>query len=469
VGSEERAADPAIAATLDEHLHSLAHSWARVCVLLCITLVPLFLLLDWFMAPRELLPRFVAYRAISTGLMVVQYFVIRFTAPSRVSLFHGYLVTVIVGGAIALMTHDLGGFNSPYYAGLNLVMLGVNLLMPWTARQAAANSGLVLMLYVGFNLVMPAPEPARFALVLNNVYFLASTAVITISISHLKWVLVSREYHARSNLKAAHDALWGEMEVAKRIQTALLPKVHNLEGYSVASLMVPADEVGGDYYDIIQTATGETWLSIGDVSGHGVESGLFMMMTQTSIFTTVSYVPQRSPSRVLECVNGIISENISRLGADLYMTISALVLQDDKIVFAGKHQDILIYRSASRAVDAVSTTGTWIGVIRDLTGKLTDTTIPIEPGDVLLLYTDGVTEATDAHGALFGESRLSESLARYGHLEVSDLVERIVVDVRAFMAEQLDDMSIVAVKRTPALPARELCSTSNRPQTQQVS
>ncbi|MCP4610030.1 MAG: response regulator, partial [Planctomycetes bacterium] len=88
----------------------------------------------------------------------------------------------------------------------------------------------------------------------------------------------------RDQIVKARDALWGEMELAKKIQTVLLPEEPKISGYKIAAHMEPADEVGGDYYDVINFE-GKDWLVIGDVSGHGVPSGLVMMMVQTAIHT----------------------------------------------------------------------------------------------------------------------------------------------------------------------------------------
>ena len=78
--------------------------------------------------------------------------------------------------------------------------------------------------------------------------------------------------------------------------------------------MHPAKEVGGDYYDIIETAGGVRWITMGDVSGHGVDSGLIMMMAQTSIISMVKNCVECKPSTVLKAVNSVIRENLSRLG-----------------------------------------------------------------------------------------------------------------------------------------------------------
>jgi serine phosphatase RsbU (regulator of sigma subunit) len=238
------------------------------------------------------------------------------------------------------------------------------------------------------------------------------------------------------------------MEVAKHIQTALLPKGRDLDGYDVAAECVPADEVGGDYYDVIAREPGEVWVAIGDVSGHGVESGLIMMMAQTSIATAIGERPGLRPSDVVHTVNSVLTDNISRLGADRYMTLSALVFRQDHMIFAGKHQDILVYRHARGTVETLATRGTWLGVLADVGAHVTDVTVPIAPGDVVLLFTDGVTEAANAEGELFGEERLESVLTRCAEQSVDDIVREVVTEVRAFMGQQSDDITVLALRRT---------------------
>jgi serine phosphatase RsbU (regulator of sigma subunit) len=286
---------------------------------------------------------------------------------------------------------------------------------------------------------------------INNAYFLVSTAIISVAASTVRERLVREEFQARSQLRAARDALWGDMEVAKRIQTSLLPRVRQLPGYHVAATMLPAEEVGGDYYDVIETPDGELWVSIGDVSGHGVESGLIMMMTQTSIFTAVSNERSLLPSRVLEMVHGVLNENISRLGVDRYMSISAISLRGDELVFSGKHQDILVYRRARGVVEVVPTTGTWLGVLDDLRGHLPDERLRLEDGDVVLLFTDGVTEATNAAGQMFGEKQLERALHDNACLDVETIVHNISREVQQHMDRLDDDLTLVALKRVSPL------------------
>lgn len=434
-------------AELRAYIYDLAHRWSMTLSALAFTLVPAFFLLDYMMVPPELLGRFALYRGLATVVPVVQLFVLRSTAPSKKSLIHGYLLTTVTAGAIALMTTDLGGFNSTYYAGLNLVIIAIVVLLPWGLFHSVANSMIVLGLYIGLNLIFPSRDQTQTKALFNNLYFLVATAVIAVAINVVKQGLIEQEFWGRSKLSAARDALWGEMELAKQIQTALLPRVDRVPGYRVAARMLPTDEVGGDYYDILQTAAGETWLAIGDVSGHGVASGLIMMMTQTSIFATVDRTTGYMPSRVLELVNSVIKQNISRLRTDRYMTICVARLDQGRMTFAGKHQDILVWRKATGQVETVPTTGTWMGIVDDLAGKLADATIEIAEGDAVLLFTDGITEAMSSSGEMFGQERLTAALQKRGALEAEQIMLGILAEVDGFQGRQADDITLMVLKR----------------------
>lgn len=439
-------ADIVQATTYEAYLHEITHRWMRTLALLGILLVPLFFILDVVVIQSDLLTRFALYRGVATAAAIVQVIILSNTRPSKAALFHGFVFSFMVGGAITLMTTDLGGFNSRYYAGINLVLMGANLLLPWEWWHATINSIIVIGSYVLANLLLPTGEPAEFTIALNNMYFLCSTAFISVAINFVKGRLIKAEFGARAELKVARDSLWSEMAVAKQIQTALLPRLHALPGYSVAATMLPADEVGGDYYDVIETTAGESWLAIGDVSGHGVESGLIMMMTQTSIFTTIDQQAGLAPSEVLARANHIIKENMARMSSARYMTITALRLDDHGVTFAGKHQDLLVYRAASGTVEIVTTPGTWIGIIDDLRGHLDDNTLTLAPGDVLLLFTDGVTEATDAAGEMYSDERLHQALTRHAALPVDQLVAALTAEVLEYLHQQDDDITLVALK-----------------------
>jgi len=429
----------------ESYLSSIIHEWLKTLTILAFLMVPAFLILDYFIMPKELLQRFVMYRSVSTLIVIIQYAIVRQTRASRLSYIHGYVVSLNIGGMIALMTVDLGGFNSSYYAGLNLVIIGVNLWIPWKTLHSALNSIIVISLYILLNVI--AGHPYAHSPLINNLFFLFSTAIIAVSINHVKHKLVKQEFYLLVELKKARDALWSEMELAKRIQTALLPDREKVKGFEIAATMVPAKEVGGDYYDIIETPTGDKWVTIGDVSGHGVDSGLIMMMAQTSILSTVHSSTDYKPSAVLQSVNSILRENISRLGSDHYMTMMAIRFNESQMTLAGKHQDIIIYRSALNKTETIPTKGTWLGIDEDIGKYLNDVSVTIEEGDLILLFTDGITEATNRNGEMYGQVRLEQALNEYADLPVRKILDKVIEDVTFFQEEQLDDMTLVVIKK----------------------
>ena len=427
------------------YLNRTLHDWLRVLTTRASVLVPMFFILDTFIVPNDVLLQIGLFRLVSTAILIVQYLIIKQTPPGRMSYVHAYLVSLNVGGAIALMTVILGGFDSPYYAGLNLVIIGVNLLLPWRAAHSVANSIIVIGMYVGFNLA--AGLPFQTESLLNNLFFLVATATIAISINHVKYNQVAKEFSLMAQLSDARDALWSEMELAKRIQTALLPDGKRLAGWEIAAKTIPTKQVGGDYYDIIETDGGRQWVSMGDVSGHGVDSGLVMMMAQTSIYSIVNDAPDPSPSTILSSVNRAIRENIERLGSDHYMTVSLLHLEETAFTVAGRHQDLILYRDGANRTEVVPTRGTWLGIAEDISGFLEDTAVSVAPGDTILLFTDGVTEATSRAGELFGQNRLERLLKQHADLTPSKLVQRIVAEVEGFQEEQSDDITVVVLRK----------------------
>lgn len=428
-----------------KYLDGLIHEWLKTLLTVAFILVPLFFILDYYIIPRELLSRFLVYRLVATVVLVLQYFLIRRSKPGLLSRFQAYFASFVVAAMIARMTVDLGGFDSRYYAGLSLVIIAVNIPMPWKAIYSTINSVVIISLYILLNIA--SGQSFTPSIMTNNLFFLCSTAVFAIAINHLRYKLIEKEFYLLIELKNARDALWSEMELAERIQTALLPENKRLKGFEIDATMFPAIEVGGDYYDIIETGSGERWVTIGDVSGHGVDSGLIMMMAQTSIISMVNSMTHASPSVVVESVNGIIRENISRLGSDHYMTLMAIRINGSQMTVAGKHQDIIVYRSKQNQTEVIPTIGTWLGISDNIGRYLEDKTVNFSPGDIVLLFTDGITEATNQAGEMYGQARLEQALNQYADLPISTLMNNIIKEVERFQAEQLDDMTLIVMKK----------------------
>jgi serine phosphatase RsbU (regulator of sigma subunit) len=258
-----------------------------------------------------------------------------------------------------------------------------------------------------------------------------------------------------SEVQKARDELWGEMELAKKIQTTLLPKKPVINGYEISAYMLPATMVGGDYYDIIN-ADGRDWIVIGDVSGHGVPAGLVMMMVQTSINTIVSHSPDLAPSKLLTVINGTITKNVRMLNEDKYVTITVLAThKDGSFCFSGLHQNILVRRAATGTVDVIETNGFWIGIEDDIAKKVEDETFILNTGDVMLIFTDGITEAwkkgttkneRNPDSDMFGEDNLIEIFKRNGERTVDEIKNSIVAALVDYQCN--DDVTMVVIRRT---------------------
>ena len=245
----------------------------------------------------------------------------------------------------------------------------------------------------------------------------------------------------------AKQRLERELEIGARIQTCILPKQVFVPGLDVAAHMRPAAEVGGDYYDIIPTSDG-CWAGIGDVAGHGFTSGLVMLMTQSAIGALVSKVGVLSPRAILCDANRLLRENIhNRLGQDEFVTLSLLrYFRDGRVVFAGAHEDMIVYRASSRSCEVIETQGTWLGVKADIAEQTQDRTLQLHDGDVLVLYTDGVTEAMNHRHEQFGLRRVVEIVERNGERLAQDILNAILHDVDAWMEAQADDVTALVIR-----------------------
>ncbi|MCP4138215.1 MAG: SpoIIE family protein phosphatase [bacterium] len=246
-------------------------------------------------------------------------------------------------------------------------------------------------------------------------------------------------------LQKARDALWGEMQLAKKIQTVLLPSSPFVNGYEVFGYMDPADEVGGDYYDVINGESVD-WVLIGDVSGHGIPAGLVMMMVQSSIQVLLRENPGIKPSVMLKTINRGIAYNVDKIDEDQYMTISALALyKDGNVFFSGLHQDLLVFRAKDSSVESIRTNGEWLGILDDLGREKVDFDFLMSPGDVLLLYTDGITEAMDKNNLMFGKDQLAAVLGKYGREPLPRIKQEIMDGLEEYTI--MDDVTMVILRR----------------------
>ncbi len=287
----------------------------------------------------------------------------------------------------------------------------------------------------------------RIALYLGVVGLLVAVTIVGVKLRELYASLEIMVSDRTQRLEHALRELWGEMELAKKIQTALVPQKPALKNCEVAAVMLPADQVGGDYYDVV-SIDGNEWILIGDVSGHGVPAGLVMMMCQTAVHTVLALEPRIAPAKLLTAVNHVLTENIGRLGEDKYMTINALCRQPDgHFVFSGMHQDIFIYRAHSRSIEEIRADGMCLGLSPTIEDLLVTGSFVLAEGDVLLLYTDGITEAT-RDGRMLDGAGLKEMLLELGEEGAEQIVKGIVARLSSYAVA--DDVTAIAIKQLRA-------------------
>jgi serine phosphatase RsbU (regulator of sigma subunit)/DNA-binding LacI/PurR family transcriptional regulator len=258
---------------------------------------------------------------------------------------------------------------------------------------------------------------------------------------------IAQETERRERVE--RERLTRELELAQRIQTSILPRDLHATGLEIATVMLPATEVGGDYFDVIPLSDG-CFFGIGDVAGHGLDTGLVMMMLQSAVASAVAVAPTLAPSKALQAVNRVLYENIrGRLLNDQHVTLTLLRYHAGGLVsFAGAHEDMLLFRAATNKTELVPVSGTWSGVLPDISGVTRDEQVTLEAGDVLVLYTDGATEAMNAAGQLFGLDRLAAVLAQCGREPVTQIRDELINAVRSWLHEQEDDIAFVVIRHS---------------------
>lgn len=354
-------------------------------------------------------------------------------------------MVVLVGGVfgpagsavMALASASGGSFLFAFF----LIYFAFTALFPADAVWIIVTSAAIVASYTVASLVHHDP-----ALVSNLIYFLELT-FIGVVLNRVLCKLFFDERRARIELRGARDALFAEMEVAQKIQTLLLPCAPTLPGYLLSGLMKPASEVGGDYYDVIETEGGRRLVAIGDVSGHGVTTGLTMMMVRASLVSTLESRGDASLAELYMTMNRCLCRNLERMNLRLYMTF-ALFEHDGggKFRAVGAHLPALIYRAAKHTVEEIEIAGVWLGVIDQITPDLVpETELELAPGDTMLLLTDGVVEYPGPRD-MFGFERVCAELAAHAELGPAQVVEAITDKLTAHGKVQDDDVTLLALK-----------------------
>lgn len=249
---------------------------------------------------------------------------------------------------------------------------------------------------------------------------------------------------------AKQERLEKELEIARDIQMNLLPRqIPISEDYEFAGFMIPAREIGGDYYDFMQSPNGkETLIAIGDVSGKGIPAGMVMATARTIIHSLVR--KKTSFNEILPEVNAYLYHNYKNSIVTRFMSLILLKIQNQNplIQFRGAgHGSFIIYRSQKKKVEIVESGGMVLGIAPEI--PYTKGKIHLKSGDSILLYTDGVTEAQNSKMELFEEERLIESFQKHAEKPCKETLNSIYEDIKNFTrnASQNDDITLVCIKK----------------------
>lgn len=252
-------------------------------------------------------------------------------------------------------------------------------------------------------------------------------------------------------LKQENLRMSAELEVTKRLQQMILPKqeeLESIEGLDIAGFMEPADEVGGDYYDVLQQ-DGKVKIGIGDVTGHGLESGVLMLMTQTAV-RTLQESHQTDPVQFLDILNRTIYRNAQRINPDKNLTLALLDYQNGTLSVSGQHEEMIVVRAGGQVerIDTVDL-GFPIGLDEEIADFIASEQVQLNPGDVVVLYTDGITEAKDIKRELYGIERLCEVVSLNWERSAEEIRQSVIEDVRQHIGEQkvFDDITLVVLKQ----------------------
>lgn len=236
-----------------------------------------------------------------------------------------------------------------------------------------------------------------------------------------------------------------ELSIAARLQHDILPREFPCEDrFDIAAINIPSKTVGGDFYDFIPLEGEKYGLVIADVSGKGITAGLFMALSRS--FIRANFTSDRTPAGMLEIVNRQICRDSK---AGMFVTCFCCVIDARKksLTFsnAGHLKQYLVDKKTG-AIKTLTTRGRPLGVFDD--SRYEDAAVKYRTGELLLLFTDGITEATDKRLKQYGERRLRRSLSGAGTQPCRGVLEKVLADISVFQgeAEQADDITAMAVR-----------------------
>jgi serine phosphatase RsbU (regulator of sigma subunit) len=247
-------------------------------------------------------------------------------------------------------------------------------------------------------------------------------------------------------LNIAHTQIQEELNMARDIQLSMIPKMYpKLDGYSFFATYEPTEKVGGDFYDFYNVDPDHLGILIADASGHGIPAAFIVSMAKMAFSTHTRN--QLRPAALLDVVNKDL-EKVLISTHYLSCFYAILDIRTGQLCFSkAAHPSPYIYRKSTGAIEPIGTRGPMVGMLDDAEYNEADTIF--EPGDRLLMFTDGINEAGDPADKLYGKDAIAEVLKRHGLEPPKEIVQSLLKDVREFVKGSpfADDATVLVIGR----------------------
>lgn len=405
---------------------------------------------------------------------------------NKLAITIGFSFVFFVNAALASLIARISGQRMPYRVFVGLLLVG------YVFSVTAYLSGLPFMfvsmpvciavaapsLYIGLAALLRHGDTLTFTgkgLVVSALFFVAHNldfpflgdkedflgVAITIAILIVFALSIFAPAVVLEIVTQQESRVRAEMDVAARIQTEILPREPQVAGLELECYMRPAEAVGGDYYDIINV--GDTdWILVGDVTGHGLSSGMVMLMAQSLMSAILHTQEHISPRQLNFLANQVLFKNLQRLEEDRMMTIVSMChnRKTGEFVVSGCHDDIFIYRAESGEVETIEMMDFpfGLGFLEEIMiEEFTQNELHLDPGDVLFIGTDGITEAAeggDHQRGIFGSERLLQHIKDNRDRPLVELKDHLLGDLEQYTGGVYhDDITFVMARRHPGADA----------------
>lgn len=249
---------------------------------------------------------------------------------------------------------------------------------------------------------------------------------------------------------AQSERIKQELQIARKVQQSFLPiSTPNFEGLDISAVCKPAYETGGDYYDFISLKDDQLGVTIGDVSGKGIQAAFFMTFIKGVIHAVCENF--ESTVTVLARANKLFKKNAGK-GIFISLIFGVVDVKRDRFTFSrAGHNPLLFFKSKEKKLYTYTPEGIGLGITEDkiFRENISELSLDFQQNDIIILYTDGVVEATNNVNRFYGDNRLKKLIETYQESNADTLLNKIVEDLYTFGdgTNQHDDMTLVVIKK----------------------